>query len=509
MIITPEIFAAIISAELPLENVEYLASSAEIRSIRITGKENCENENSVLFLHCLSGEENPTEPLSSYYYRLFIPDIFSCSFQDKRPVLEIYEYLTDAFTRCFTWENELFTRSMKRQSAAELCRCFVKVFPHTFALIDSDMNILYATSGYVRYISGRDPSATDIPWGALPDAQVQYMMLREDFHLVASKKEPFYYYEDFNDVNCFCRNIFIDGKYYARLVCHLDKDTEALLPGEEQLFEIFCCNLEDYFQNGLARISRHQNDPLHNLFRAMISDGNAGTADQESVLARYNWASSHTYIVIKLHFFSEDRWNAQLETTLPYLVRQLEHTWNHSCALSQGQEILWIVNLNLSEADTDSHSFYQQLAFFVRDNVCIAGVSSRFQDISLFPSAVHQADAALTIGKRNNPSFWYYLFDDYRLDYMLDKIREEIDPRLLCHPALLTLREHDREKGTSLSETLEAYLLSGLNATLAAQRIYIHRTTFCRRMDQIRNLTGIDPDDPDTILQMLLSYRLE
>lgn len=43
----------------------------------------------------------------------------------------------------------------------------------------------------------------------------------------------------------------------------------------------------------------------------------------------------------------------------------------------------------------------------------------------------------------------------------------------------------------------------------AAEKLYIHRTTFCRRMDKIRELTGIDLDHADTILLLQLSFSLE
>lgn len=56
--------------------------------------------------------------------------------------------------------------------------------------------------------------------------------------------------------------------------------------------------------------------------------------------------------------------------------------------------------------------------------------------------------------------------------------------------------------------SLRAYSDINLNMTAAAERLYIHRTTFCRRMNHIRKLTCLDFSDPDTTLTLLLSYRL-
>lgn len=117
-------------------------------------------------------------------------------------------------------------------------------------------------------------------------------------------------------------------------------------------------------------------------------------------------------------------------------------------------------------------------------------------------------DAALRIGHQKQPYFWYYLFDDYRLTYMLEKAKEELPASMLCHPAIQQLRSYDHANDTELAETLQAYLQCNLNMTAAAERLYIHRTTFCRRMNHIRKLTCLDFSDPDTTPTLLLSYRL-
>ena len=47
-----------------------------------------------------------------------------------------------------------------------------------------------------------------------------------------------------------------------------------------------------------------------------------------------------------------------------------------------------------------------------------------------------------------------------------------------------------------------------MNMTHAAEQLYIHRTTFCRRMEQIYRLTGISEINSDLMLEMLLSLKL-
>jgi purine catabolism regulator len=79
---------------------------------------------------------------------------------------------------------------------------------------------------------------------------------------------------------------------------------------------------------------------------------------------------------------------------------------------------------------------------------------------------------------------------------------------MLVHPAVCILEKYDKVHGTELSGTLKAFLESGMNMTRAAENLYIHRTTFCRRMDHIRKLTGLELEDPDTVLTLQLSCRI-
>ena len=79
---------------------------------------------------------------------------------------------------------------------------------------------------------------------------------------------------------------------------------------------------------------------------------------------------------------------------------------------------------------------------------------------------------------------------------------------MLCHPALELLRSRDAARGTELLNTLRAYLDCNLNLTAASERLFIHRTSFCRRMATIRKITGLDLEDPDTVFLLQLSFRL-
>ena len=119
-----------------------------------------------------------------------------------------------------------------------------------------------------------------------------------------------------------------------------------------------------------------------------------------------------------------------------------------------------------------------------------------------------EAEYALDIGQTRDPHYWYYRFSDYSFDYLLSRSTEDLPAELLCHPALATLRTYDTAHGTEYARTLICFLRNSQNTTHAANELFIHRTSFMRRMAQIQNLAGIDLDDPDEVLYLLLSAKL-
>ncbi|MEG2259738.1 MAG: helix-turn-helix domain-containing protein, partial [Oscillospiraceae bacterium] len=61
---------------------------------------------------------------------------------------------------------------------------------------------------------------------------------------------------------------------------------------------------------------------------------------------------------------------------------------------------------------------------------------------------------------------------------------------------------------TEYVKTLRLYLESSLNAVQTSKQLFIHRSTFLYRLDKIRELTGIELDNRDTLLYLMLSFKM-
>jgi PucR family transcriptional regulator, purine catabolism regulatory protein len=69
------------------------------------------------------------------------------------------------------------------------------------------------------------------------------------------------------------------------------------------------------------------------------------------------------------------------------------------------------------------------------------------------------------------------------------------------------LAAHDRQRQSSLMETLQAYLETG-EQRLAARRLKVHPNTLRYRLDRIREITGAELENPETRLNLTVALRV-
>ena len=368
-----------------------------------------------------------------------------------------------------------------------------------YAIVDLNMNVVFCTPGYA--------SSRGVKDGKMPSEVFQELISHGKFHEAATQTERFYYYNSVTNTTHIGRNIILNGLYIACLIVLLPGAEQELPTGGEQLIEALAAHVQNVYSHVNLPAARDAADMMHGLCRAVISGEPVDMATGSQILASFNWVMDHRYICTVLRFSAAVGWDAQLRTVLPYIATSLERLFPNACAITTGDEVYMVQDADAENAGSMSE-YLHKLAVFIRENLCKAGISPFFNRFDLLHDAAKAAVTALEYGSVQRPDLWYYRFDDYRLFYCLDSLVRELPSEMICHPALNILDEYDRAHGTALTETLRTYLACNLNMTEASERLFIHRTSFCRRMTQIRKLTGLDFTDEDTILMLQLSCRI-
>lgn len=87
----------------------------------------------------------------------------------------------------------------------------------------------------------------------------------------------------------------------------------------------------------------------------------------------------------------------------------------------------------------------------------------------------------------------------------LQKLAEQPD---LIDPYIVEIIEHDKRHGTQFCLTLYAYCICHHSVKQTCERLFTHRNTVLYRLQKLKEDFGLNLDDPDETMPLLLSSAL-
>ena len=147
------------------------------------------------------------------------------------------------------------------------------------------------------------------------------------------------------------------------------------------------------------------------------------------------------------------------------------------------------------------------LPLFEHSNLA-AGLSNSFLGLSDLQIAGFQTNKALQLGLRLDPGKRFYRYQDFSLDYMLELCLKDDRADNFFAPELARLADRCRDGDADLMDTLRTYLRCGRNKSQTARSMFLHISTIKYRMAQIQDILGLDLENDDNALRLLLSFKL-
>lgn len=199
--------------------------------------------------------------------------------------------------------------------------------------------------------------------------------------------------------------------------------------------------------------------------------------------------------------------NRRLET----LVHGLVHSFEHG-ALVQARESEVVVlsrlepRQGIETARRLADGIRRQASVeFINDPLAI-GIGRAVDALIGLRDSYREARQALFMARRladPNPLYFGEL-NVYRLLFQL-----EYSPELVsfCNEIIGSLVDYDRAQGTFLIDTLSAYFAHKGNLSQTAEALFVHRNTLIYRMERIKEISGLDLDNPETRLSIQLALR--
>ena len=335
------------------------------------------------------------------------------------------------------------------------------------------------------------------PAEVLDQDEMNELIWQEDFRQCLHWNSVFHLPLKTEEKDLLCCNIFISGRYYARVLGSVEDRKHGKL--QEELFTRLAIAVNSIFVNQrIPSFLTGRNSDLQRQVEALL-DGQE-EAD-ETTMERNHWEKEDSYKVMVLRFDAR----YPMEAGIRFLYKKLWELFPESCVLIRGRDLICIRNLS---RESQNENYRERMAVFLRENVAKAGSSNAFTGYRELPVYLKQACEALRLGEKNSPYFWHYEFGDYMVPYLMERATSEYSLEQIVHPGVYRLMEYDIEKSTSLYQTLKTYLEHGGNATQIAEKLYIHRSTLMKRLDKIQSLTGIRLEKQEERFYVDMSCRL-
>ena len=304
---------------------------------------------------------------------------------------------------------------------------------------------------------------------------------------------------NYSNVRSLYVNLWEDNEYLGRVL--VNEVESPIRLGQFRAAEFFA-GYVIMWMNNQALSNQQMHYSYEQTFIDLIEEGNTDERDLQTILSILNWKCEDKYLCLKLQNQDKDDTvcldlaiNSRLSAILG------EHVF-----FRHRQKNCMIVNL--SRSGLDLGELRLRMAPLIRDNCLYAGISNPIEGIYAIQRGFLQADIALDYITRIDSSDWMVLFSSCGLNYIRDCACERLPAKMVAHPVLLDLMEHDRSQGTQYYETLRAYLLCERSIPATAAALIIHRTTLTYRLGKIMELTHLNLDNPNLRLYLMISFQL-
>jgi sugar diacid utilization regulator len=237
------------------------------------------------------------------------------------------------------------------------------------------------------------------------------------------------------------------------------------------------------------------------LRRDLVLDLLAGT-DDESALARadaldYDLRRAHRVVLVEGKGRSrayDDLLSAVRRAMRQAQLTGLFETWSGNVAVVTATQMDWEKLRRMILSDLTGGQIH-------------IGVGSACSSPSQLPQSLHEAGLALRLQKTLLPGSGACEYPKLGVFRMLAAIPDLTDVNGFVREWIGSLLDYDARKGAELVHTLTQYLEHGGNYDATAAKLSVHKSTLKYRLQRIRELTGLELNDPDVHFNLQLATR--
>lgn len=239
------------------------------------------------------------------------------------------------------------------------------------------------------------------------------------------------------------------------------------------------------------------------LRRDLVEELLSGT-DDEGTFARadalgHDLRRRHRVLIVEPHGPHPD-----IENFFHGVRRAAQHLHVGSLVIARASTVVIV-----SDAAVDGPQFLSAISKNTGGDECHIGIGGWCEHPRDFPRSYHHAQLALTMRHRvgTNTSGSVTFYEELGIYRILAEVQDQESVDRFIRQWLGPLLDYDTAKRSQLIPTLTAYLECGGQYDATTAVLYVHRSTLKYRLSRIRDLLGIDINDPDTRFNLQLATR--
>ena len=191
-----------------------------------------------------------------------------------------------------------------------------------------------------------------------------------------------------------------------------------------------------------------------------------------------------------------------------YLLKQkLQSQFKYDTQLIYKDRII-IIDDSSDISRFSSPQFLEPLREILETNACRAAMSLPFESLDELSAHYEQAIVSFRIADKLKCADTILHYDEHILNHMLLHFKEVFDLRGLIIPCIADLHDLDIQKGSEFVKTLFCYVRHSQDITATANAMHVHYNTLKYRINRIREITGVDLEDPEVIFRIMLAERV-
>lgn len=432
--------------------------------------------------------------IGSLNQECFMMDVPVVEICGKNQWQEIFNKVQNCFVKYISWTERLLRIMDNGGGLYEMCVSAIEFFDNPLYIHDENFNVL----SMPMWVVGMNHFQVDETTGniSVPLKSLNRFKLDKEYIKTLSKKEAALWNPAGNSHRVLYVNIWaFDQTYCGRIL--IQELNRSLKPSDFIMAEFFGKMLTIALERNLFKTDNVTSfeEILSNMFKGNKYED----AYLEQRMKMVRWRPNNKYIC----FVMEPDANSMDIFSVKKICSTVNMVLKKSFSFSIENTIYTICNLTLSEMSVNDCR--EKLTQLNEATDIVVGASTTFNDFMMFPEYCRLAQKALEMSRSLGKNEVYSQFSDYALDYIIGHFKEEFDERIVCSNAICKLKKIDQDRNSDYFITLKTYLDNGMQQTVTATKLNVHRSTLVYRLEKIQEMVGINLDNPDERLFIQIS----